>query len=1073
MSKKIQEVPSNIGKNSSVVDNNGNFILNLNTIPEYANTENNSEYSGIFNTQEINLDWSKFENHVFFSSAKVKIDTAFNKIINEYPFDGNEQQIITFLESLTGFEKWIFDSFPRSTGSLHFMTSGSSGVYFEIIEPAGSIFSDLSNNDNVKKIINFNDSFSIQFNLLIPNIQNDNQVIFQKQELINNKSVGIICYLTSSIDTTKTKIKFSINSKNNLESFVEAEIVKGEFKNISFICDFIKNKLFLYIDGILTSTSYQINQINSLFANKNFLIGSGTNWVTNTENLQFNQLFSGSMDEFKIWNKILDQDKIINFNKPIFSQTDLLVYYKFNEPPTQIASQTSLKNRIILDYSGNSLHTYIIDSNFYNQNYTLIRSYYDATNKIDSQYYYYCPVLFIKHNDIINLKLNLELEADNYDIQNPNLITKLVPKHYLTNDIFTILNEDGTEETVTDNSVLLTFLYSYAKLFDEMKIYLDSFSKLQKLGYSDQNNVPDKFILNLFKHFGFEKPEFFQNKSIINEQDTLLIEYDKIKSFNKIKNFLLRRVLTTLPQLIKVKGTVNSIEMFMRSIGIEPNNQFILKEHGGSNIKKVNELRDIRNINLNFFKINSSQYIQSPLLKGNYLNFNNITQFYTANSWSFECLYRLYKSNNDYYSLVRFYSDNIAKKYLICNIIVDLNSITLYVDADEYQNNKLVLTINDINLLDGNIFHLSFGKNKENKKYYLSVIKQIEGEIEENYYIEKEFIETINENNSIFYKTQTYNNNGIYFEIGDKNDESYDLIFLNKNPNNSPQRNCSFLGEVSQIRFWTKCLSKIELYEHSKNYESIGTINTLNTKTFDTNKIIGEVPLQKFERLLLNISCNQDEKLPISNQISLFDYSGNQFDLNAINIIENNFIAYKQKISKLPNSIDSSISKEKIRVRSYLNYENLTSYSRQAPVYSLQENDLFNDNSIFSIEYSLANILSSDIMNIFSSIDELENYIGNIENLYSYEYKNLNSLREIYFLKLDDKINFKAFYNIFKWFDTTLENFIQQILPRKTKFLGVNFIVEQHQLERSKFEHKNNTQYTGLTDNSNLLNNRL
>jgi hypothetical protein len=108
-------------------------------------------------------------------------------------------------------------------------------------------------------------------------------------------------------------------------------------------------------------------------------------------------------------------------------------------------------------------------------------------------------------------------------------------------------------------------------------------------------------------------------------------------------------------------------------------------------------------------------------------------------------------------------------------------------------------------------------------------------------------------------------------------------------------------------------------------------------------------------------------------------------------------------------------------------------------------------------------------MNIFSTLDELENIIGTPENLYSYEYSKFEVYRNLYFSKLNDKINFKSFYEIFKWFDSTIENFIKQILPRKTSFYGVNYVIQQHNLERAKYEHKNITQYTGETDYSNHL----
>ena len=59
------------------------------------------------------------------------------------PFDGTKAEIERFLDSLNGYEKYIFDAFPRFTGSLHF--SGSSGTSggnsISVADTKGTVFS--------------------------------------------------------------------------------------------------------------------------------------------------------------------------------------------------------------------------------------------------------------------------------------------------------------------------------------------------------------------------------------------------------------------------------------------------------------------------------------------------------------------------------------------------------------------------------------------------------------------------------------------------------------------------------------------------------------------------------------------------------------------------------------------------------------------------------------------------------------------------------------------------------------------------------------------------------------------
>ncbi|HAI43247.1 MAG TPA: hypothetical protein DCM40_36675, partial [Maribacter sp.] len=49
--------------------------------------------SGIRSTQQIPVDYSRFENHTFFNSAQAKTNVAFDKIINHFPFDGTRKDL--------------------------------------------------------------------------------------------------------------------------------------------------------------------------------------------------------------------------------------------------------------------------------------------------------------------------------------------------------------------------------------------------------------------------------------------------------------------------------------------------------------------------------------------------------------------------------------------------------------------------------------------------------------------------------------------------------------------------------------------------------------------------------------------------------------------------------------------------------------------------------------------------------------------------------------------------------------------------------------------------------------------
>ena len=62
--------------------------------------------TGLKSTQQIDLQWADFTNHTFFNSAESKVNVAFDRIINSYPFDGMNRSTI-FELSLLG-DVWCF-----------------------------------------------------------------------------------------------------------------------------------------------------------------------------------------------------------------------------------------------------------------------------------------------------------------------------------------------------------------------------------------------------------------------------------------------------------------------------------------------------------------------------------------------------------------------------------------------------------------------------------------------------------------------------------------------------------------------------------------------------------------------------------------------------------------------------------------------------------------------------------------------------------------------------------------------------------------------------------------------------
>lgn len=223
-----------------------------------------------------------------------------------------------------------------------------------------------------------------------------------------------------------------------------------------------------------------------------------------------------------------------------------------------------------------------------------------------------------------------------------------------------------------------------------------------------------------------------------------------------------------------------------------------------------------------------------------------------------------------------------------------------------------------------------------------------------------------------------------------------------------------------------------------------------------------------FGKLRIDVTTDQQIiNTDSSGNIELFDFSQNQFHFSGSEFPESYKVIVPHRFfySHLSPKIDEAVTDNKVRIRSFSNFNNVLNneddYAQQAPIYDLEPNEVSNDSTKFSIDFSIVDSLNEDIVSMFSTFEELDSAIGDPTLLYSPDYPTLDNLKNIYFNRLTKKINLKSFFEFYKWFDTNIGSFISQLLPMKTQFKGTNFVIEQHMLERSKFEYHSEDIYLG------------
>ena len=837
----------------------------------------------------------------------------------------------------------------------------------------------------------------------------------------------------------------------------------------------------------------------------NMLIGRGSSVRDDKKIFIPQQTLTGSIDELRIFHRSIDKKEVKKYAyRSVSGHDNLALYYKFNEP---FGNYTG--NDIVLDSSGNSLNSTI--KNYlpaYTRN---TGSHGPPPVKMEKRSE--SPVLFPEYNAVKDLNTSLLTEAADYDDVNPNLITKLIPPHYLTlgnekdnyqktlGDLETALSDkttiQSTQNSKTSVQLLVKLLLSWAKIFDEIKIYIDHFSKINFVDYEEYETVSNKFLSRLGNHLGINLPKLFSNASV----DQLISGYDvntkpelAVRSLQELQNMIWRRILSDTANIKQTKGHLDAIRSIFRSSGIEAENIFNFREYGGSKTKDLKtsvsikkDIIDFLNFsgsfnNLNIVSLNNegrsklTPFLKSPFLsssrkekgfpkiKGSYVNGksnNKSDGLFTTSSFTVQGYYTFDKrlNHSSRQSLFRINSTGSAtsakKEATIVNLVADRENLNAYISDGVSDTTVSTIKIENINVLDGDIWAINFSKNngvntqnKHSDEYFLRAAKYIGGDQQEYYYTSS-FI--AKKSDSVFSNwSAQYNVSGTFLTIGSQSLGSSGK-FINKNSNKN-HKSTIFSGETSYLNFWSGFKQENEFLAYAKNPNSVGTNNPGTNYNFSLRKT------GSFERIRIQTFGKQaTTSSSPEGTIRFFDFSQNNLHLKGENfepskiVMTPNYHIYEI----LSENFDINSSNNKIRIRSIQNEEVMKDhdFSLIAPIYETPQLEEVVDDTRFSIDMSVMKGLNENIMTIFPDFQPIENAIGQPNSLFSNEYVDIRSFSDVYFHNVLEDLDLSRYRSIFKWIDTAYSDLVYTLIPRTTTFMGINFIYESHVLERNRFKY--------------------
>ena len=1108
-SKKTSTTTNTVVRNVSNISlgdhdfSDGNFLLD-------------SYRSGFKSTQQLEIDFSQFRNHTFFSPARAKVDLAFHKCINEYPYTGSLSQIESFLTRLTGFERYVFDQIPKNKGYLFFSGTqsgeSSGGTYISVSPFSGNEFDNSPGGTGELALMVDQNPFEIEAQVYVPTIINGNQIICQR----NEENAAFTLALSSSFSTGSCKIVFLVSSASDSYVVASGSLSKGRFNQIRACLsqDSDGKRAKIYVENSLIASSSDIMDFGSLvFESSLFNIGSGSTHTILDYSFEPAQTLSGAIDEFRFFSTVRDDYTArTQKNRQIFATSSLQLYFRFDEP-----SGSYDMDDIVLDYSGHCLNARIQNFNH------LLRNNSSIVNPMNLQDPSFSPVLYPDFGNFSNFVEELITSASEYDGFNPNMVFNLIPVHYLKESATAaglqsfdsgigippeIRDLPGTGE-LQNSSPLIRILTIMSVSLDEIKQFVDSMSALIAIEPGDEEQVSSQMIRYSAEYFGIDLPNFFSKSTTSQFVFGENISEDTVSGYSLkvLRDNLWRRILFNMPYIISSKGTRGAVRSILLASGIIPENFFTIREYGMAGEARVSSLRDVSQEVLAMLDFSGSLNtatgsltapgvrLDSPRIIGSFLSgsrteigfpdpagtlvnkdlfpmhgiSNNANDgLFTSGSFSVEASF-VFDKRIDHFrkqSLLRLITTGSTnpRDYLIANVFFDRTgeetgnlALALHASAEvpAITPAPLVLAISGVNLFNGDVWTVGFERRRKDEtgflssSYTLRCANQTGDQVsffkDSAFYSETSVFPSQNIFENVL---PTFNASGSYLIIGSQS-FSDSPRFLNSYKD---YVGSTFSGKVSNIRFESTAIGDTVFIERSRNFSNIGTANPEFGLGFDL------VQTGAFQRIRVDASCDQaTTSSNASGDIRIFDFSQNSNHLSGSGFLANTQIIKPQivTINRLSPRFDLQQVYNKVRVRG-LDNTTITdpNYAVRGPVYEIYDVDEIIDDIRFAIEHSVVKALNEDVISTIGDPQYLDDALGRPIDLFSDSYPHFDHFSDVYFNRLTGKIDLARTYDVFRWVDVALTDLVESILPKRTKFMGINYIIEPHILERAKFKYR-------------------
>ena len=1066
------------------------------------------------------IDFASASNFAVYGSAEKYYSDAVTRIYEEFPYDGSEKEMTEFHLTSSYLDKYIFDEkYPRTNGYI-ILSAESTALATVKLYPTPTVPEYIVIKGGPNTTLTSTDTLASAFTATPERDQNN--VLDIAKGRGNNLAFNAASGSTIEFWMKKTEFPHPVHNEVVFDLWNQAAGTSDEYGRIridaspsncflvtyrsgtaggfahtpigsatalatltddlwhhyafSFLSSSTSFTADLYIDGELDDTANaSAGVMNEVTGTLIAYIGAlQTETVLPAISTAAGDAkLSASLDEFRYW-KAARTAKDIGRNW--FTQvrggtntddanTDLGVYYKFNEGITTSASLDS----VVLDYSGR------ISNGAWTGYNTSARSTESAMVEAGAAAFEYKdPIIYIEHPDVYNLKTSLQTSGSVYDYQNNSSLYHTLPAW--------IVEGDSSGDLKNLTQIMGSYL-------DKLQNQVKFLPQLKNTTYLSSSDKPYPFASKLVESAGLSAPEIFVDANILETIMNRDEDRDYALELDDVKNQIYQNIYNNLVHINRSKGTEKSFRNIIHCYGVD--DQLVRLNTYANNLtyklrdnfrsvavgKRVVDFGKASTYNSTVYQYtassntNSVSFISGTAGDGHqdYIGYTLESEIIfprALKSWQTEqsvspsfptsslfgihsadtddsddTSWALYDHANIQVYAVRPEAGSSDVRFFLTSSVTDIPSLCSPLIKDVYENNKWNFAVrvkNDKYPLGDMITGVSASGQSNEPAGYTIEFYGINADVDvvrEEFYL----------SGSIPYGAATASLNSAKRVYAGAHRTNFTGSVIERSD-----------VKLSSVKYWADYVSNEVIKAHALDTENFGTLNPYRNAFLTQTSLTGTY-IPEIDTLALNWNFYNITGSNSSGQFVVDDYSSGSTSLQDRYGWYGNIVKAQHtgRGDFFPTDNTDILDKY---------YINVARQNIPEVVQTSEMINLLDDNSEYfdrtqrpidyylAIEKSMSQAISDEMINLFATITEFNSLIGDPINRYRQGYKLMEKARNIFFEGVDNTPDLDRFIEFYKWIDSSLTVFLMQLIPASANSSDtVRTLVESHILERNKY----------------------